>query len=424
MMILLLLLRRWVRPLALALSLLVLAPSLSQAARLFTCGLEENSTTTTIWQNFVGTTPTVVTTTPHSGTYHAQTIATNGNSFLKGQFANVATTGTFFFSWYEQVNTTPNIDADILGVQSNAGLTSVTVTWLATGKIRLNNVVTSHTVDTASTFSTGTYYRFELSDVVSSTGTGTLELRIYAGDSTSPLEDILTNSGTPENTVSTNVHVIIVGKGGSTSTFLFDDVRINDSTGGSQNTWLGPGKIALMKPASDTTVTWSRGGTLAQPTNWQGISEVPGAPDDGTTLNCDTTTCTAAATTNEDKLGLSALPAEVGSNAVMNVIDVYARVNVATAVSGTMALVITDDLGTRTQGPTFTVNSVTWRILIYNEHQPLSLAGKTKANVNSFSVGYKALSGTVAKQVTAVWANVDYTDAGGGTTRLTTGVGN
>jgi hypothetical protein len=64
-------------------------------------------------------------------------------------------------------------------------------------------------------------------------------------------------------------------------------------------------------------------------------------------------------------------------------------------------------------------------LLSYAEHQAYDLTGKTKANVDSFSAGYIAKSGTGNKAVSALWANVEWTEAvgGGGTARNLTLMG-
>jgi hypothetical protein len=367
-----------------------------------------------MWKT-AGAGASVVTTTPHSGLNSLRITGTSGKS-LQRDLATAVTTGhTLWTRFYWQTNTTAG-NSSFFTNKSNAGTGALDLQKLSTGKLRLTNTPTGVTTDSTLTVSINTIYRIEVRQVLHASQ-GEVEAKIFVGDSLTASDDL--QLGTLDlNTLPAagNVTQFFLQEGAASGsiTYLFDDVGINDESGAAFNTWLGPGKIALTYPSADTTVTWTKGGSAPAATNFQGIFDVPGTPDDSTTLNCDTTTCSAAATTNEDKLGIHTLPAEVTSDAVMTLIDIYGRVNVATAVSGTMALVTWDDAATRTQGPTMTVNSTTWRMLTTAEHQVSSLAGKTKANTESYAIGYKALSGTVAKQITALWANVEWLEAAGG----------
>src|SRR5215471_7343518 len=80
-------------------------------------------------------------------------------------------------------------------------------------------------------------------------------------------------------------------------------------------------------------------------TNFGGVSEVPGAPDDGVTSNED------SGTTNVDELSLSDLPGEVTSNATIILADYYTKTQ-AGANSQVLPLRMRDDTGTPTDGPT------------------------------------------------------------------------
>lgn len=398
--------------LSIVLTLLLLLPATSQAARLFTCGFEENALATTMWTT-AGSNATIVTTTPHSGTNSLQLASTTNKTITRNLAAAVTAPNTVFFArFYWQTSSAGQADSRIFSNNSSVSTYGVSVTKLTSGKMRLRNNPTAETVDSTMTITANTLYRLEVRHKISDTA-GEEELRIYLGDATTPLETVtMTFAGTAD-TLPTDILVFTLEDSALNNnlTYLYDDIAINDDSGSFQTSWPGPGKIALVKPASDTTVTWTKGGSGPSGTNFGGISEVPGTPDDAVTLNCDSAACVAALDTNEDKLGLSTITAEVPSNAVMALIDVYGRVNVATAVSGTMALVTWDDGATRTQGPTMTVSSTTWRNTTTAEHQVSNLSAKTKATTQNYSIGYKSLTGTVAKQVTALWANVEWIEA-------------
>lgn len=363
-------------------------------ARLFTCGFEENNTTTTMWTGGGGT---ITSTSPHSGTYAANLTA---GQQLNRNLSATKTTGTLWtrFYWKTSVLTTANNFARFL---NSGGSANWTLTKTNTGAITLTNNVTTTAVTTTATVSTGTWYRIEVEHVIDNT-TGSIVAKLYTGDESTVIET-LTISG--EDTLNTDVFTLrLLEASGGATVFNYDDVAVNDESGSLQNTWPGPGKTYLLTPNGDNAVAWTKAGTPAA-TNWQGVDEVP-----GDLANIDTDYNYDSGSTNEDRLNLTNLGAEVTSNAVLALMDVYARVS-ASASSGTMALKVWNDGGTGTEGPTLTVNSTTWRILTTAEHQVYSLSGVSKATVDSYSAGYIAKSGAVEKRVSALWANVEWIEA-------------
>ncbi len=395
-----------------------LLPLPSQAARLFTCGFEEdpvgNLPVTTMWTANNGNAPQVVTTSPHSGLNRFDTSATSGNSYTQRNLSASDTAGTYHIRMYLQTSTaTPSADTTFFTDVSSGPVVTMTVQERTTGVLRLtaSNNGSPVNFDTTAALQASAWYRVELEHVLLDAG-GSMTLKLY--DAGGTLQDTVTTGSI--DALDTNLNGFRFGKQTATTVvFSFDDIAINDETGSLQTSYAGAGNIALVHPASDTTITWTSG--AGGSATFANVDDVPGSPDDATTLNCDTVTCSAALDTNEDKLGIAAIGTGTGfpaANATMTLIDLYSRVNVATAVSGTMALVMWDEASTRTQGPTMTVSSTTWREVSTAEHEVLTLAGKSLANVNAFSIGYKALTGTVAKQVTALWGEVEWTPALGG----------
>jgi hypothetical protein len=371
-------------------------------ACLFRCGFEENDLTKTMWTGTTGNLPTIVTSgtsTPHSGTYSLETAAAAGNSYVTRSLSAAKTSGTLFTRTYVKCPTaTPSANSIAFAWASSTPTIGPQVEWTTTGALKLTNIITGTNTTTTTILSANTIYRLELRQLISDApGAGDgLELRLYLGDQTAVLETLTIYN---EDTLPTNILTLRLGKTASTSKFYFDDVGVNDATGSTQNTWCGPGKIALAVAQNSVAVTWAAIGVA---NNWDAVDDEPGTPDDATTYNHDT------GTLHDDQLTVPVLAADIPSNATMLVFDLYARVSAIDATTGTMALKIWDDLGAGTPGPTMTVNSATWRFTSTAEHQSFDLTGKTKATVQNFSMGYRSLSGTNDKAITALWANVEW----------------
>lgn len=386
---------------------LLLWPSHGWGARLLTTGFEENDIVPggTIWSAATGTAPSVVTTSPHSGTYRldtASSVTTSGRRWQNS--TSSAGSGTWFVrAYWRTTDETPEGDMNLIALVSSGGVEQSTLALKTTGVLRILNSTTATVANMTYVVSPNTWYRLELRHLISNT-VGEIEARIYADASDALLDSV---SITGEDTLNPGLGQVTFGTASASSitgVHSFDDLAVNDDTGSFQTSWPGQGKIAYLEPSADTAVAWTKAGSAPAGTNFGGVSELPGAPDDGTTYNQD------SGSTNEDKMALTDTPAEVTSNATMKVLDLYGKVS-ASASSGTMALKVWDEGGTGTEGPTMTVNSTTWRILTGAEHQPYDISTKTKANLDSFSGGYIAKSGAVEKRVSALWANVEWIEA-------------
>lgn len=379
----------------------------SWAVRLFTCGFEENNLSATAW-NSAGAGAAVSTTSPHSGTYRLNITGSSAKNVTR-QLATSYTSGTLYYRFYFNTNNVGTADSKIFQNQGSGGSANqaVQVTRVNGGTIRLTNAVTTTATTTTATISTGTWYRIEIRHLVADAG-GEMELRLYLGDSTSAIET-LTITG--EDTNNTNVRDFLLQEGAANAGIenYFDDVAVNDSTGSFQTSWAGVGKIYLLTPDTEVTGIWT---PLSGTDNALMVDDVPGTPDDDTTYNSDTTI------NNEDRLGLTALGAEVTSDATITLAHVNMRARGdGTAGTRQMRLVIWDEASTQTNGPTSTRNdSTTYAVTPVSETLVLDTTGKTKANVASFDVGYEPLT-THNSFVTAVWVNVEWKEAAGTTPR-------
>jgi hypothetical protein len=363
-------------------------------ARLFTCGFEENDLTATMWNAIVGS-PSIVASPVHSGSRALEIVNAGGAQRVERHFAS-ALIGTGFYRFYLRIPSAPDTNLRIFTMLDSPENSQMSVLLTTSRTLLLqNDIIPAHTTG-AAVLAVDTWYRIEIRHLYHASA-GELELRLYLEDETTPLET-LSRSG--ENT-GTNTARLWLRTQGATVTLYFDDVAVNDSSGSFQNSWCGPGKMALLKPDADVSVAWTKSGSSPAGTNFGGVNEVPGAPDDGVAYNSD------SGTTNVDRLGLTDLPAEVPADAQLILFDAYARVR-GGAASQQMILRVWDEGGNATDGPAIALPNGSWAILSTAQHLVKDLAGKTKAHLVDWNAGYKGSVGASAKDVTALWANIEW----------------
>jgi hypothetical protein len=328
-----------------------------------------------------------------------------GASRARRDLAAPATSGTYFSRFYFRANdVTPSSTVSIAFLYNNAaGTVSMNIQLLTTGKIRLLNGMTSTTTDGATILSVDTWYRLE-SRILLSDSVGEIEVRLYLQDSTTALDTL---SITGEDTFEADLTRFYYGKGASGNAgalYRYDDIAINDTTGSFQTSWPGPGKIAMLVPAAEgATINYT---PLSGTDNALMVDEMPAAaPDDLTSYNESTTAA------HLDILTLTDMPAEVPAGATIILADAWGRVGGdATTGSPIMRFNLYDEADVKTAGPNCNkVDLNGFQIIATNEHCVLDTAGKTKANLDSFKVGYEIVTDTaVLQRVTAVWVNVEW----------------
>jgi len=372
--------------------------------RLFTCGFEENNLTATMWDTATGS-PSIVTTPVNAGTYALLTNGGSAGDELRRDFSPSLSTGqTIFMRAYFRF-TSATGQKELFWLANSTGATQACKAEINGQNIELKNPITPTTQTGSVTLSVDTWYRAELSTLLSDT-VGTGELRVYLGDATTPLET-LTLSG--EDTWPSTPNFRIGNRGsGNSGDVYFDDIAINDDTGSFQNSFPGPGKIFLLEPAGDVSVTATP--TPSSPaTNWDKVDDLPGAPDDATSY-----VDFGSATT--DRYSMTNLGAEVPSDADIILLDVYARTGSdGTTGNRVITLEIWDDGGTNTTGPTCSTSISGWRIIDTGEHLVLDAGAKSKSDVDSFDVGAtKSGGGGNARWMSAEWVNVEWIESAGG----------
>jgi hypothetical protein len=379
--------------------------------RLFGSGAETNNKLETEWEETSGT-MNFVTSPVHSGTYSVQPALAGpgGDDSLTKVLATGISSGTFWTRFYFHASQEGANNFWAWIHQLRAGFTTCGIVQYNpnTRKMRIVNDLEAGdpSAEASVALTAGTWYRVILRTLISDT-VGELELRIYELESTT-LHTSASMSGQDTNPGAyTRFHWgKMAGFGTMDAVLSFDDFAINDDTGTFENTEPGPGKIALVKPNGDNSVTWTKDGSAPAATNFEGVDDVPGAPDEGVTYNSKSSNGT-------DKLDLSNLPAEVPSDADIILLDVYGRQG-SDGTTGTRNLTyeLWDEADAQTTGPAVDCKISGWRIADSDEHLVFDAGARSKADIDSFRVGYQRNHGGGNEdRITAQWVNVEWTES-------------
>lgn len=370
--------------------------------RLITYGFEENNLSG--WGGPID----FVTTPVHSGTYACHLNGSSANFILARAIHYFKTSGSLYTRIYLRYPST-GFDNSFIRWKNSGGTITSLVTVLGNSAIQLTNSITTTSKVSTTILSVNTWYRFELRYLIASSG-GEMELRLYLGDATTPLETLLI---TGENTLNTDVNVIefTQGAGGNIDWYL-DDMAINDEVvlpdPDNQTSWPGPGKIAIVSPNTDVSVQFTKGGSSPANFNWDDVNDVPGTPDDSVTFNTS-----RADNGLTDKLGITLLPAEVPSNATMKIIHTAMRGNSSGAAVSAYVLTWDNQNALHQANAAMSYPDATWIFNGTNTTLPVNLSGKTKSDLSGYSIGYQGNSGTANAQITAIWANVEWIESSG-----------
>lgn len=378
------------------------------ADRLITSGHETNATTTTEWTLTSGTFA-LDTGTVHSGTYSMRYNVAAQQGYVNRVHATL-TSGTVYYRAFRRWGTLPSTGTPSIVENNGGGGTTLIVRIVGSGSptLRLVNNTTATAATMTTVLSAGVWYRIEVAHTLLDAG-GSMELRLYNDMDASPLETV---SITGEDTLRTNLTQWYFGSLGANSTqdVYEDDIVVNSSAGSAPfNTWVGPSKIALAKPGSNDTVAWTKtGANCSGTTNTDCVDDEPGTPDDASGYNL------SATANQEDRLNSATLTAEIPSDAVMIAMTVMDRWD-GNGTTGTRTgrHLVWDEASAQTNGPTHSrcdVAAGTWTIASAAQTTTMNLTGKTKANVQSYDLGYEPLNATECR-VTAIWANVEWKPA-------------
>ncbi|HEY5988351.1 MAG TPA: hypothetical protein VIV12_18535, partial [Streptosporangiaceae bacterium] len=306
----------------------------------------------------------------------------------------------------------PTADAvDLCEFRNSSGTEIVQVdTDLTGGNTRFNcrNVVTATDSTDTTTLSTGTWYRVELSVTIADSPNGSVECRFYTGDSTSPFG---TQTISATDTLTTNIQRFGVGVSQSCSSncgeVYVDDVAWNDTSGSFQTSWPGPGKIAMVKPGSNDTVTWTKtGANCSGTTNTDCVDDEPGLPDDLSGYNRTTTVQT-------DRFNITTITGPDADDDMI-LIHVMGRSGGASATgTNTAAYSVWTDGGAKTSGATTAICDINgWTAVNLNWAGAvvLDLGSAVKSAVQSYDVGITGVQFSQGCNTTSIWANVEWID--------------
>lgn len=370
-------------------------------ARLWSSGLELNTTSSNVEGLTVSGTNSIVTSVVRSGSYGFRTNPTTSAGLGNYIFQSSDASGVFFGRVYLRIASLPTSDTEVCTFFSAGALGhKVGIRITTTGVAQLRNIEDSAQVGSdGPTLSTNTWYLVELKIDTSTLSSTVVEGKI---DGTSFASGTI-NLANHVNRFTWGVQT------SATADFYFDDVAVNSNSGSFQNSWPGSGKIIHLKPnAAGDNSDWSDDYTF--------VDEV--TPDDGTSLVSSNTL------DQIDDHNLE-LPAVLGTSDTINVVQVGVRFNGAGA-SANASFVLrikASASGTVEESGAITPSNTTWvtnaaaaprnySLTLY-DLPGASTTAWTKADLETAQIGYRlSATSTNAAQISTVWALVDYTPAG------------
>lgn len=355
------------------------------ADRLGTFGFEEQLTSGSsvgfaITSCTAGVTHEIQNSVVHSGSYALRIQHNSINATCNGNITTTSdTTGTYYFRVYFRTDdATPDVDQTILTFENSGGGIAQRFQLLTTGVLRMNNFAIPSSSDGSTTLSNNTWYRLEVEVLLSDT----------VGTITVNLDGNTEIAMTGLDTLNTNLYRFRIGafSGGEdrTNNTYYDDIAINNETGSFQTSWPGPGKISIVVPASDDTVTWTEVGACSGVGRYDCVNELP-----ATAL--DLTDYTETTTVQTDRLNLATLSSEIPSSADITVLNLVGHFGGAsTTGTNTIRLSIWDDSSTESNGPTVAFCDVVgWAGWTATAFDP---GTKTKSDIQNYDIGYEPVS--------------------------------
>jgi len=379
-------------------------------ARIFTSGFELNTLASFMeWLSISGS-PTVSTTHARSGTYALKALAaSNTNYVVYDPPANIST-NTWFFRFYLYIVALPSADTTIFAQYNLAANHSEAIILRTTGALQLvtfdNTPTKTQLGSDSAALITGQWYQIELS-VIGASGADVLKIngvQVATGTGHS--------SGDNEIALGMGVDDVAVTSG----ELWIDDFAMNDSTGSSQTSFPGNGKVIVLRPnaAGDVnTFATQTGGTAGSCNNFTRVNEV--TPDSATTFN-------GSSTLNQEDL-FNMDNSGIGLGDTVNVVhvDSFNRNSTADATATLKVEIEKAAAGTIAQGTAVVPNSTTFKRRIGDTHSltlykdPDNVSAWTQTTLDSMQAGYKLTTGpgTAGRRidVSALWVTVDYTPA-------------
>jgi hypothetical protein len=216
---------------------------------------------------------------------------------------------TYFYRAYVRWSTLPTADSRIISIGNGAQ-----VRFILTGTKLILVDGSNVQIGTGSiVVTTGVWYQIELSTLTAAGSVDVAEMRVD-GVSIQASSSLALSDSAPSNVVFT---------AGTGATGYADDIALNDSTGGSQNTWPGAGSVVLLKPTADSArgSGWV-GGAGGTTSLFAAVDNTPpvGVADTGTDTS-QIRNATAAANSNMDMTMTTYSAAGIGADDTVNVVD-------------------------------------------------------------------------------------------------------
>ncbi len=334
-----------------------------------------------------------------------------------GDFSSGATNGPYYARCYVRFAAFPSIEVRCLAWLNSTSISGTAIAWITVdsgGALKLYDEDGQVGVGTV-TLSTGTWYRLEMlfNRAVNPGVADVLTARVDGVDFATAADRVL----------SAGVRSVVVGlnlgaEANTAGDMFLADFALNDSTGASQTSWPGDGRVGELAPsAAGDNTTWTIGGSAAAATNWQSVNEITG--DDGVTF-------VSSNTLNQiDDYTLTDTHADMGASDTVSVVHVFPKFNGAGASANATFV-------TRLKkAPSGTVNeatglapaNATWRwnktaapaTANHTLYADPDAAPWTKATLDTAQAGVRlSVTGTNAAQVTALRVVYEFVPAVGG----------
>jgi hypothetical protein len=224
-------------------------------------------------------------------------VATSGGS-NNAYLTQAGVTGVTY-SWRSYVYLTgfpPSGQAvNFLAITTSGDVGIVVLQIDSTGNLTFINNAASTTIGTG-TITLNTWYRVEISIKIDTTtaANATAECQING-------VSIGSTTGSLGTTLPSRYKYNGDNQPSGGLSYYVDDVALNDSTGTSQTSWPGSGKVVLLVPTSDNARTGFTGGAGGTTSLFDGVDNIPpvGAADPGTNTS-QIRDATSSATDNYD----------------------------------------------------------------------------------------------------------------------------
>ncbi len=252
----------------------------AHAARVMTsgCELQAGSPGTAIdnmeWDTSGGAVEQISTTVKRSGLASCRVFKTGsgGSGFFEQPFTATLSDATYYGRFYINISSGPSVTTDI--AQYMSGVSTEQSLWLTPSRtLELRSSDETTVIATYNTpLKVGKWYRVEW--MYNSTGSNSAQVLVNGGS-------VMSASGFAGGQIDRLSLGLAIDGPAATGDLYFDDVGVNDNSGGLQNTWLGSGAIFHMQPDGDGSSSGSGSSNDCNSgANWDEMEEV--TPDNDT----------------------------------------------------------------------------------------------------------------------------------------------